>query len=439
MDLDTATASKQSSDHQSQSRRAWVSGCLGTALEMYDFLIYSTAAAIVFGTLFFPTFSTASGVVASFATLAAGYIARPLGAIIFGHYGDKLSRKSSLIVTLGLMGVATALIGVLPTHDQIGIAAPILLTTLRLVQGIAAGGEWGGAVLMSVEHGRTERRGLQGSSAMVGTNIGAVLAFSTFGVVTALTGESFLEWGWRIPFLLSVLLLGVGMYLRLRVEETPVLLTEQAKVQDESASRSRIPISQLFRRHSGKVLLAVGIGIGPYTVSTLLGTFVLSYSISNFGVDRTYALGMMAAASLIGALTIPIFAVLSDRFGRRPLSLLSAVLLMVFSFVVFPLMQTGQVFWTFAIGYSVFSMASGCFGALLSELFPTKVRYTGVGLSYQIVAVLGGGLGPLIASSLLTTDFGLPAVAAYMAAGCLVSVISLAFYRETRSVDLVAV
>jgi MHS family shikimate/dehydroshikimate transporter-like MFS transporter len=404
---------------------------IGTAIEWYDFFLYGTAAALIFGELFFPEFSPLAGTLAAFSTYAVGFAARPLGGIVFGHFGDKIGRKSMLVLSLLIMGIATALIGFLPTYQTVGVLAPILLVVLRFCQGIGVGGEWGGAVLMAVEHAPPGRRGFYGSWPQMGVPAGLLLGNLVFLGSTAMFPES---WGWRVPFLLSFILVGVGLFIRLRIMETPAFT--QVK---ESHTEAPMPILDVLRTYPKNVLLAMGMRIaenGTFYISTV---FVLTYVVEQLKLEQSTAqLGVIIAA-FIGLFTIPLFGGLSDRVGRRPLYLLGSGFALLFAFPFFWLLNTeSTVLIWLAVILAVNVGHDAMYGpqaAFFSELFGTRVRYSGASLGYQLASVLAGGLSPLIAVALLAS-YGYPAVAIYMAAMALITVISVILATETYQEDI---
>ncbi|GAA2420113.1 MFS transporter [Nonomuraea africana] len=375
-----------------QLRRAVASSFLGSVIEYYDFLLYATASAVVFNKVFFSNLSPLVATVASFGTFATGYLARPIGGIVFGHFGDRLGRKQMLVLTMILMGVASFLIGLLPTYAQIGTVAPVMLVLLRVLQGIAVGGEWGGAVLMSAEHA-TGRRGLWASFTNAGAPFGMVLSTAALtGTAAAVGEEAFLSWGWRVPFLISILLLGLGLFVRMRVEETPVF--NAARSQD--APRTA-PLVDVLRNHPRTLLLAAGVGMSAFVAQGTLTTFLISYGVQT-GFARQDVLNSLTLASALAVLSIVGWSALSDRVGRRPIVLTGALLMAVFAFAIFPMVGTGNVAvltLTLVLGQSVLHpMMYGPLAALYAELFSTRSRYTGASLGYQI-AGLGAGLAPL--------------------------------------------
>ncbi|MFI2436153.1 MFS transporter [Streptomyces sp. NPDC018693] len=415
-----------------QLRRVALSGLLGTAVEFYDFLVYGTVAALVFGDLFFPEADPAVGTVAAFGTFAAGYVARPVGGLVFGHFGDRLGRKSMMLVTMTLMGVGSFLIGLLPTYDAIGVWAPVLLVALRVVQGIAIGGEWGGATLMVVEHAervRGSRRGLWSSFTQLGAPLGSVLSAGVVTLVAALPDEQFRAWGWRVPFLLSVALLAVGLFVRLRVAESP--LFQPAERHD------RPPVLEVLRRPK-PVLLAACVGIGAFTAQSLLTGFMISYAVDR-GYSRPQVLTAVTVASCVALLVLPVASALSDRVGRRPVVLAGAVASAALAFPVLALVDSGShglLILALVLGHGVAqSTMYGPLGALLTEMFGTRVRYTGASLGYQAATLIGAGFSPLIASSLLAADGGGSStpVSLLLCGGAAITALTVWRMRETHT------
>ncbi|TQM32575.1 MFS transporter [Nocardia bhagyanarayanae] len=424
-----------------QRGRVYFASAVGSAIEYYDFLIYATAASLVFGPVFFAGASPAVGVIASFGTLAIGYVARPLGGIVFGYFGDRVGRKSTLIWTLTLMGVATAAIGVVPTPDRIGVLAPCLLVAFRIVQGIAVGGEWAGAVLMSVEHARTESRGLFGSATQTGSAVGLLLSFAAYAALGGLSEEQFLSWGWRLPFLATIVLLGIGMYVRLSIVESPVMLAQQRSAAGKGGPA---PLVALLRRRPLRVLLGIGVYAGPFMAYATATSFLVTYATTRYGVPRHLMLNALMIATAGMLVTIPLFAALSDRVGRRPVYITATLFTVVHAFTVVPLVTSGSfplVLAAYVIGLTLLNAAVlGPVGALLAELFPTSSRYTGVSLAYQFSGVIGGGLGPLLAATFVAPGGpGILAVSAMIAAFCLVSAGCVWALGETRRADLYGV
>nr|WP_308048394.1 MFS transporter [Streptomyces sp. TRM72054] len=427
------TSARQPSPDSRQLRRVALSGLLGTAVEFYDFLVYGTVAALIFGELFFPEADPAVGTIAAFGTFAAGYVARPLGGIVFGHFGDRVGRKSMMLLTMVLMGVGSFLIGLLPTYDTIGVWAPILLVTLRVVQGIAIGGEWGGATLMVVEHAERahgSRRGLWSSFTMLGAPLGSVLSAGVVTLVSALPDEQFRTWGWRVPFLLSIALLAVGLFVRLKVAESPLF----AEV--KRAPVDRPPILEVLRR-PGPVLQAVGVGIGAFTAQSLLTGFMISYAVQQ-GYSRPQVLTAVTIASCVALLVLPLASALSDRVGRRPVVLTGAVASAALAFPVLALVDSGSpglLILALALGHGVAqSTMYGPLGALFTEMFGTRVRYTGASLGYQAATLVGAGFSPLIAGSLLAASGGGSApVSLLLCGGAAITALTVWRLRETHA------
>ncbi|MFE5813766.1 MFS transporter [Streptomyces sp. NPDC056479] len=416
-----------------QLRRVALSGLLGTAVEFYDFLVYGTVAALVFGELFFPGADPAVGTIAAFGTFAAGYCARPLGGIVFGHFGDRLGRKSMLLLTMGLMGGASFLIGLLPTYDTIGIWAPVLLIALRVLQGIAIGGEWGGATLMVVEHAGERRRGLWSSFTQMGAPLGSLLSSVVVTLVVAMPRDQFTAWGWRVPFLLSVVLLGVGLFVRLKVVESPLF----AEVKKNRAE-SRLPILDVLRRPRA-LLLACCVGIGAFTAQSLLTSYLIAYA-TGIGYARSQVLTALTVSAAVALVVLPCASALSDRVGRRPVVLTGAVLSAATAFPVLALVDSespGALILAVVIGHGIAqSTMYGPLGALLTEMFGTRVRYTGASLGYQGATLVGAGFSPMIAGSLVAGSGNGTPVALLICGGSLITALTVWFVRETSRTSL---
>jgi metabolite-proton symporter len=421
-------------------RRAMISSYLGTTVEFYDFLLYGTAAALVFPALFFPGADPLMGTLAAFATLAVGYLARPLGGVIFGHFGDRLGRKRMLVITLVMMGSVSFLIGLLPTYAQIGVWAPILLVTLRLIQGVAVGGEWAGAALMSMEHSKPTSRGFAASIVASGGPSGAVLATLVLTPFALLPEEAFLAWGWRIPFLLSAVLVVIGLVMRLKVTETPEFTAAQALRAAEP--RTKAPILLVLRHNPRQVLSGIGGALAPLFMQSILATFVLTYAVNVGGYPRSEALWLVTIANAIHIVTIPLFAILSDRIGRKPVMIAGAVLGILLIWPLFLLIGLGT-WWAlllaFIIGNPIVqAVMYGPLGAWIGEKFAADVRYTGVAVTYQLGTTLGAGLAPLIATSLLAAAGGTdPSYVIYFFMGlCVISGIAYLVSRESNKKEL---
>jgi MHS family shikimate/dehydroshikimate transporter-like MFS transporter len=403
---------------------------IGTAIEWYDFFLYGTAAALVFNRLFFPNVSPLAGTLSAFGTFAVGFVARPVGGVIFGHYGDRIGRKSMLVYSLLIMGVATFVIGLLPTYETIGILAPILLVVLRFAQGIGVGGEWGGAVLMTVEHSSPGKRGFHGSWVQMGVGAGLLLSTLTFTVFSSsLSEDKFLAWGWRVPFLLSLILIAVGLFIRLRILETPAFARLKA-----TQGQSERPLAEILRNHPRNVLLAMGMRFAENGPFYIMSVFVLSYGEAHLKLSKSIVLTGVIIASAISLLVVPAYGALSDRVGRRPVYMTGALFTLLFSFPFFWLLNTRLtlLIWlaivlAVNIGHDAMYAVQA---AYFSELFGTRVRYTGASLSYQLSSVFAGGFAPLIATALLAWE-GSAAVASYMAVMALITVISTYLASET--------
>jgi MFS transporter, MHS family, shikimate and dehydroshikimate transport protein len=411
-----------------------IASFVGTTVEWYDFFLYGTAAALVFNKLFFPNLDSLAGTLSAYGTFAVGFVARPLGGAVFGHYGDRVGRKTMLVWSLLLMGIATALIGMLPTYASIGVWAPILLVALRFVQGFGVGGEWGGAVLMAVEHSEEGKRGIAGSWPQMGVPAGLLLATGIFAFLSSRLSEAeFLAWGWRVPFLLSVLLIGVGLFVRLRLLETPAF----SRLKDRSET-SAAPLVQVFRDHPREILVGMGMRFAQNVLFYIYTVFVLSYGEKTLGYPKSTMLGGVATGALVGLFSIPLFGWLSDRIGRRPVYLAGAVISLLYAFVFFPILGMGPGFVALAIvlGLNVGQdMMYGPQAAYFSELFSTRVRYSGASLVYQLTSVFSGGLAPFVAT-LLLARYGAGAIAAYMAASCALSVVATLYAPETHRTRL---
>jgi MFS family permease len=408
----------------------------GTSIEWYDFFLYGTAAALVFPKLFFAqSLPPLVALIASFSTFAVGFIARPIGAVIFGHFGDRAGRKAALVVAMLAMGVATTLIGCLPGYAAVGITAPVLLIVLRFVQGLAIGGQWGGAMLLVTETAPAGRRGFYGAFAQAGVPVGVVLANLAFLISTeATTAESFAAWGWRVPFLLSIVLVGLGLFVKFRVEDSATFRAARP------VTTQRSPIIQAFRQHPRQIVLAAGAFVSGNLVFYILITFVLAYeNAAGLSLSRAEMLIAVLISMCVMFPAIFLFGALSDRLGRRRVFMAGALLTGLWAFVTFALIDTGSFMWTtvaLCVGHLFGAMMYGPQAALFAELFDTNVRYSGASLGYQIGSIFGGALAPIIATSLLAKFQDSIGISVYIAAACAVSLISVALLKETRGVAL---
>ncbi|MEU0478475.1 MFS transporter [Streptosporangium sp. NPDC006013] len=410
---------------------------IGTTIEWYDFFLYGSAAALVFPKLFFPESEPLTGTLLAFLTYAVGFVARPLGALVFGHYGDRVGRKKLLVLSLLLMGGATFLIGCLPTHAAIGMVAPLLLTLLRLVQGFALGGEWGGAVLIVSEHGDAARRGFWASWPQAGAPGGNLLATAVLAALAAIqTDEAFLSWGWRVPFLLSGALVLVGMWIRLSISESPVF--QQAVANAEPAPS--MPIVEVFRHHWRDVITAIGARFAENVSYYILTAFVLVYATTSAGLTKPVVLNAVLIGSAVHFVSIPLWGALSDRLGRRPVYLIGAAGVGLWAFAFFPLIDTknfAAVTLAVTVGLILHGAMYGPQAAFFSELFATRMRYSGVSIGSQLASIIAGGLAPLIAVALLSAyESSLP-VMLYVVGAAIVTLITVYVSRETRGRDLV--
>jgi len=419
--------------------RVVAASMLGTTVEWYDYFLYGVAAALVFPMVFFPDSEGAVGILLSMGTFAVGFIARPLGGLVFGHYGDKIGRKKLLVLSLLMMGFATFAIGLLPGYATIGILAPILLVLLRIIQGFALGGEWGGAVLIVSEHGRPEHRGFWASWPQAGAPAGQLLAQAMLGVMALVQSEeAFLSWGWRIPFLLSAVLVLIGLYVRLAVEESPVFREAQAKAAERSAAgeKETMPILDVLREYPREVLTAMGARFAENVSYYIFTIVIATYLQERFDLPSSFVLGAVLIGAAVHLVTIPVWGAISDRVGRKPVYLFGAVGVGLWAFVFFYLIDT-QSFALTALAVTVGLVLHGAMygpqAAFLSELFGTKVRYSGISIGYQLASVFAGGLAPLIAASLLVATGSGYAIAAYIAASSVVTIIAVAAYSETRT------
>ena len=415
--------------------RALVASTVGTTIEWYDFLLYSTAAGLVFGRLFFPETDPSTGLLLAFGTYFVGFIARPIGAAIFGHFGDRIGRKATLIATFILMGLGTFLIGVLPGYATIGIWGGVLLSVLRFVQGVGVGGEWGGSVLLAMEWGGQNRRGFIASWPQYGGPAGLLLANLALLIFSAISGEQgFLEWGWRIPFLFSFVLIFVGLYIRLGIMETPAFrqLVEKRKIE-------RQPVVTVIRRHPKEILLSALVRMAEQAPFYIYTSFIFAYGTTALGMDRNAVLVPVLVAALLSAILIPLSGHLSDRFGRKPVYLIGVVGTGIWGFVYFGMLDTKigiLVFIAIALSLVFHDIQYGPQAAMIAESFPTPIRYSGSSIGYQLASIVAGGPAPLIATALLASYHSSMAVAIYILGCAVVSLISLVLMPERAHQDI---
>ncbi|MCE3245080.1 MAG: transporter [Arthrobacter sp.] len=429
---------KETGFNTPQMRRILASSFIGSAIEFYDFILYATAASLVFNKVFFANLDPAVAIFASFSTLAVGYLARPVGGVVFGHFGDKLGRKGVLITSMLMMGIATTLIGLLPTTAQVGMLAPIALIVLRIVQGLAVGGEWGGAMLMALEHSPKERRGFAASFANMGGPAGAVLATLAVSAVSVLPSGEFLSWGWRIPFLISIVLIAIGLVIRLKVAESPLFLALENKAEEK-----KIPLMEVLTKYPMSVIKGTLVGMSSYTVQGLMTVWAISFVVENVGMDRTGVLNVKAVGAALTVVGIWFAARYSDKLGRRPVMFAGIIAGAVLALPMMWMLELGEL-WLFAIALFVANgviqaAIFGPFGAFAAELFPTRIRYTGASLVYQLSSTLGAGFTPMIVSGLvLATGGPLWLTGVVWAASFVVAGLCLLTVKEGKNQDLTA-
>jgi MHS family shikimate/dehydroshikimate transporter-like MFS transporter len=405
--------------------------CFGTIIEWYDFLIYATAATLVFNKAFFPTFDPLAGTLAALGSYAVGFLARPLGGALFGHFGDRLGRKSMLVLTLFIMGISTFCIGLLPTYESIGVLAPILLILLRIIQGIGLGGEWGGASLMVLEHAPVDRRGFYTSFVQIGFPIGLVLATLVFALVTKMPDVDFASYGWRIPFLISVVLLAIGAFIRSRVPETPVF--EGLKMRD---GISKNPVGEVVGKNTKTFLIAVGLKLSEVSWVYMLTVFVVGYATTRLGLPKPMMLDAVMYAALLELVTLPLFGWMSDKIGRRPHFILGALFTIVFAFPLFWMLESKSTALIFAAVTIAMNFGHGMMFGIEScyfpELFGSRVRYSGASFGFQVSAAIGGGFSPIIATAMVGYFGGTTGVSIMMIVLALITLTAALAARETR-------
>ncbi|MER5869731.1 MFS transporter [Streptomyces sp. NPDC002044] len=424
-------------------RRIIAASLIGTTIEWYDFFLYGSAAALVFNKLFFPSSEPLVGTLLAFLTYAIGFAARPLGGLVFGHYGDKIGRKKLLVLSLLLMGGATFAMGLLPTHASIGVGAPVLLTLLRLVQGFALGGEWGGAVLLVSEHGDDKNRGFWASWPQAGAPGGNLLATGVLALLAAVQSEeAFLAWGWRIPFLLSGVLVVIGLWIRVSVSESPLFLEARAKAAGQAAAagvKEKPPIAEVFRSNWRGVLTAIGTRLGENISYYIITAFLLVYVTTHLGLSKSQGLNAALIGSAVHFVTIPAWGALSDRIGRRPVTLIGSVGMTGWAFVFFTMLDTKSfpvIAAAVTVGLVLHGAMYGPQAAFISEMFDTRVRYSGASMGSQLASIIGGALAPIIAVALLDRYGSSVPISLYLAAATLVTTLTVLVARETRGRSL---
>lgn len=441
---DTSEPNQEQNQEQNM-RRVAMTSLAGTSIEWYDFFLYGTAAAVIFPKAFFPQdLPTMVLLIISFSTLAVGFLARPLGGIVFGHFGDRIGRKRTLVVALMMMGVATTLIGLLPTYSSIGIAAPLMLVTLRFIQGFAIGGQWGGAMLLVTESAPADQRGWYGAYAQAGAPIGVILANLAFiGVSSSMSDEAFMDWGWRLPFIASIVLIGISMYIQLKIEDTEAFRSlSDAQTDSDTAPQvvERSPVIVAIRKYPKRIMLAAGAFLSVQVTFYILIAFVIAYGMNSPSVELSRDT-MLTAVLIAAAFMVPTqfyFSGLSDRIGRKSVYRWGAILTGVWGFALFPLIDTGSpilICVAITMGLLFLGMQYGPQAAYFTELFSTEVRYSGASLGYQIGAIVGGALAPTIAV-LLWNNFGIFYVSVYILIAALMTLWSLSQLEETKGNSL---
>ena len=430
-------------DHsESNMRKVALTALAGTSIEWYDFFLYGAAAALIFPTAFFGEATPSTALILSLLTFAAGFIARPIGGIIFGHYGDRIGRKKTLVIALILMGVSSTLIGLLPTYAMIGVTAPILLTSLRFVQGLAIGGQWGGAMLLVTESAPPDKRGFYGAFAQAGAPMGVILANLAFIITSSLVSEeSFYSWGWRIPFLASAILIGISMYIQLNLEDTKAFQELQQRKQNIDTKEEQIkqsPILEAIRKYPNRIALAAGAFLSIQVTFYILIAFLLAYGVSSAEISRD---DMLAAVLIASAIMVPsqfMFSSISDHYGRKGIFMAGAILTGLWAYAIFPLVDTGNFYLivlAITIGLVFVGMMYGPQAAFFTELFSTEVRYSGATLGYQFGAILGGAFAPTIAA-FLWNNYGIFWVSVYISFASLLTLFSVMALTETYKISL---
>jgi len=433
--IDVTAGPLAEADHRSQLRRAVIASTVGTTIEWYDFLLYSVVTGLVFGKLFFPKSDPLVGVLEAFAVYTVGFIARPIGAAIFGHYGDRIGRKGALIATLLITGLSTFAVGFVPGYAAIGIWGAVILTIIRFIQGVGVGGEWGGSVLLAMEWARTNKhRGFIASWPQLGGPAGLLLANLAVLIFSAISGDQFLIWGWRIPFLLSIVMVGVGLYIRLGILETPIFRRLVAEERIE-----RAPALEVIKRQPKQIILAALARMGEQAPAYIYLAFVFAYGTQVLHQPRDFLLTALVTAGLISFITIPLSGHLSDRFGRKRIYLIGSVATGVFGFVYFGMLNTmipGWIFLGIVLSFVPHDVMYGPQGALIAECFTPRLRYSGASIGYQLASVVAGGPAPLIATALLAATGSGYVIAGYIAFCAVVSIIATALLPDYTNRDI---
>jgi len=433
----TALGPLTDAEHSAQLRKAVIASTIGTAIEWYDFFLYGTAAGLVFGKLYFPNQDPLSATLLAFGTYFVGFAGRPIGAAIFGHYGDRIGRKATLIATLLCMGLATFAIAFVPTYDSIGIWGAILLTVLRAIQGIGVGGEWGGSVLLSMEWARTHnQRGLVASWPQFGVPCGLLLSTLAVMAFSSWSGSDFLTWGWRVPFALSIILVGIGLWIRLGILETPVFqkLLDTKKIE-------HAPIIEVFKKQPKEIVLSALLRLSEQAPFYVFTAFVFAYTVGTLHMDRNFILGAVMVAACVSFVTIPLAGHISDKIGRKNMYLIGVVVMGLFGFLYFGMVDTAipsAVFIAIVLSLIPHDMQYGPQAALIAEAFTPRLRYSGASLGYQLASLIAGGPAPLIATALFAAYHTGYAIAIYIAACAVISLVAAAFMPDFTGQDISA-
>jgi len=421
---------------KNMNKKVLIASLVGSSIEWFDYFLYGTVAALVFNHLFFHSEDPVVGLMLAYASFALSFFIRPLGGIIFSHIGDRIGRKKTLVLTLSLMGGGTVLMGILPTYESIGVAAPILLIILRLIQGLGLGGEWGGALLLAVEYAPKEKRGLFGSIPQMGVTIGLLLGTVSMSIMTLLPDDQFMSWGWRVPFILSAFLVLFGLWIRKGIDETPSF--KKAQERNEIV---KLPIIETIKTHRKEVLIAVGAKVVETAPFYIFGTFIVSYATSQLGYSNTLTLNAVTIATVVTTILIPIMGKLSDQIGRKKLYVCGTVLMILYAFPYFWILHTGSAFGVIAatvIGLGIiWAPITAVLGTMFSEIFKSNVRYTGISLGYQIGAAVAGGTAPLVATALLNAyNNSYVPVALYIILTSIISLIAIWSVRDRKNEEL---